>query len=234
MMEPTDLSSQKNLLPNELPRLLIAMLRGIEDPVNVISPDYRVIWANGHVLRHIGRRLDQVQGRLCYDLYFRRTEVCELCPVKEVFVSSKACVKEKWIPDPKGSGHWKEVHAYPIHDQSGKVVSAIRIGFDITDRKRRQSRRTRYIESLEKALRDVTAGRTQLKRGDDDSREFNLTDRELEVLGLMAEGMTNAEIARVLCVSPHTVKSHVVHIFNKLGVNDRTQAAVKAARLELI
>ncbi|MCP3951656.1 MAG: hypothetical protein GY697_05475 [Desulfobacterales bacterium] len=60
--------------------------------------------------------------------------------------------------------------------------------------------------------------------------ETDLTDREIEVLRLMAEGATNTEIAVILSISPHTVKSHVVHIFNKLGVNDRTQAAVWATR----
>jgi DNA-binding NarL/FixJ family response regulator len=61
-----------------------------------------------------------------------------------------------------------------------------------------------------------------------------LTDRELEVLRLLARGETNAEISCHLGISPHTVKSHVIHIFNKLGVNDRTQAAVWAARHQLI
>ena len=200
----------------------------------MISPEYEVIWANEIILKYIALELDEIRGRRCYELYFNRNDVCDLCPVREAFATSKPCVKEKWIRGPKGAGHWREVHAYPIHDESGKVVSAIRIGFDITDRKRRQSRRTRYIESLEKALRDATGGRSPRRGAGDYTDGMSLTDRELEVLALMAEGLTNAEIARVLCLSPHTVKSHVVHIFNKLGVNDRTQAAVKAARLHLI
>ena len=61
-----------------------------------------------------------------------------------------------------------------------------------------------------------------------------LTDRELEVLRLLSRGETNAEISCHLGISPHTVKSHVIHIFNKLGVNDRTQAAVWAARHQLV
>ena len=61
-----------------------------------------------------------------------------------------------------------------------------------------------------------------------------LTTREIEVLRLLAEGFTNGEISDMLTISPHTVKSHVIHIFNKLGVNDRTQAAVWAAKSNLI
>lgn len=57
-----------------------------------------------------------------------------------------------------------------------------------------------------------------------------LTGREREVLGLVARGLTNKEIARELSVSPATVKAHVERIIAKLGVSDRTQAAVLAAR----
>ena len=57
-----------------------------------------------------------------------------------------------------------------------------------------------------------------------------LTDRELEVLRLVATGMNNREIASVLFVAESTVKTHVEHIIGKLGVSDRVQAAVWAAR----
>ena len=61
-----------------------------------------------------------------------------------------------------------------------------------------------------------------------------LTERELEVLKLVAEGATNVEIAERLAISSHTVKSHIVNMFNKMGVNDRTQAAVIATRHNII
>jgi DNA-binding NarL/FixJ family response regulator len=57
-----------------------------------------------------------------------------------------------------------------------------------------------------------------------------LTVREAEVLELVAQGMTNKEIARQLEISPATVKAHVERIIAKLGVADRTQAAVVATQ----
>jgi len=61
-----------------------------------------------------------------------------------------------------------------------------------------------------------------------------LTKRELEVLRLLAKGMSNPEIAESLSISHHTVKSHVTHIYDKLGVNDRALAAVWASLHKLI
>jgi DNA-binding CsgD family transcriptional regulator len=56
-----------------------------------------------------------------------------------------------------------------------------------------------------------------------------LSRREIEVLSMIAEGMTNKKIADVLGVSPHTVKNHAAHIFSKLNVEDRTSAVLLAA-----
>jgi NarL family two-component system response regulator LiaR len=61
----------------------------------------------------------------------------------------------------------------------------------------------------------------------------NLTPREVEVLKLLSQGQTNPQIARKLLFSVSTVKAHVRSILNKLGVSDRTQAAVRAIEFRL-
>ena len=61
-----------------------------------------------------------------------------------------------------------------------------------------------------------------------------LSPREFEVLQLMAEGAANPEIAKRLHISMSTVKTHVTHIFGKLGVGSRTQAIVRARELKLV
>jgi hypothetical protein len=52
--------------------------------------------------------------------------------------------------------------------------------------------------------------------------QYDLSPREIQVLRYLAEGASNPEISEALNISPHTVKSHVIHIFNKINVNDRT------------
>jgi DNA-binding NarL/FixJ family response regulator len=61
-----------------------------------------------------------------------------------------------------------------------------------------------------------------------------LTQRESEVLRQLAHGLTNKEIAQSLTISYETVKEHVQHILRKIGVSDRTQAAVWAVRKGLV
>jgi DNA-binding NarL/FixJ family response regulator len=64
-----------------------------------------------------------------------------------------------------------------------------------------------------------------LRQGSD-----NLTERQTEVLALIAVGATNDEIADKLCISPHTVKTHLYKIFKKINVPNRVQAALWAAK----
>jgi DNA-binding NarL/FixJ family response regulator len=61
-----------------------------------------------------------------------------------------------------------------------------------------------------------------------------LTQREYEVLKLITMGESNTEIAKELNISVHTAKAHVCSILQKMGVNDRVQAAVKAVRQDII
>ena len=99
-------------------------------------------------------------------------------------------------------------------------------------------------EQLADAVRKAAAGEAVLHprvaarvvrelhgaRRDEPNVFHELSDRELEVLKLIAEGMNNAEIAGRLYVSEKTVKSHVSNILSKLHLVDRTQAAVYAWR----
>ena len=61
-----------------------------------------------------------------------------------------------------------------------------------------------------------------------------LTAREAEVLRLVADGLTNRDIARRLTLTEATVKSHLVHVFTKLDVGSRTAAVAKATELGMV
>lgn len=71
---------------------------------------------------------------------------------------------------------------------------------------------------------------------DNQTEEFHepLTQRELEVLELIAVGQSNQELAQSLSIAVTTVKTHVVHILSKLGVKNRTHAVARARALNLV
>jgi DNA-binding NarL/FixJ family response regulator len=75
-----------------------------------------------------------------------------------------------------------------------------------------------------RAAREILAERTPR------APESNLSPRELDVLRLVARGLPNKRIARELAISEKTVKGHLTNIFQRLGVDDRTQAALWAQR----
>lgn len=107
-------------------------------------------------------------------------------------------------------------------------------------------------ETLLEAIRAVAAGGTYLyaplvsdiaREGMRKSKSLNndapgllepLTERELEILRLMASGIGNREIAAALALREGTVKNHVSSIFSKLGVTDRTKAVLRALAADLV
>jgi DNA-binding NarL/FixJ family response regulator len=77
---------------------------------------------------------------------------------------------------------------------------------------------------------DAKVARTLLARQTERSSDTLLSDREREVLTLVADGLANKQIARSLGISERTVKSHLTSVFQRIGVSDRTQAALWAER----
>ncbi|MBC7810245.1 MAG: response regulator transcription factor [Burkholderiales bacterium] len=121
--------------------------------------------------------------------------------------------------------------------EDGSVVGAIRagaIGYLLKDTE---------AEELIRAIKAAAGGQVQLspKAAARLMREVRvpdspeaLTERETEVLRLLAEGKANKEIALVLSIGEKTVKTHVSNILQKLNVSSRTQAALYAVRVGLV
>lgn len=89
-------------------------------------------------------------------------------------------------------------------------------------------------EELLQAVRAAAQGMTVLDARFAESRQEHLTGRELDVLTRIAHGQSNREIAADLGLGEETIKTHVSNVLAKLGVSDRTQAAVHALRRGLV
>ena len=128
--------------------------------------------------------------------------------------------------------------AYDNPTYVARAVSWDAMGFLLKDAPREQ-----LLEAIRKAARGEAAWtRDELRRVTgalatprlNSDVEVPLTRRESEVLKQLALGLTNKEIAQSLEISYETVKEHVQHILRKIGVSDRTQAAVWAVRNDLV
>lgn len=100
------------------------------------------------------------------------------------------------------------------------------------------------VDDLLEAVRQAAAGGTLMPAAvashvlqhfrQEPPSSYNLTPREQEVLELMTEGLSQREIAERLFVSPHTVNTHVQHLYAKLQVHSGIEAVVKAVREKLV
>ena len=128
-----------------------------------------------------------------------------------------------------------------VHNEIEYLMKAIEIGVDGYILKDSES------SELKKAINLIIGGESYIQpklipalnkrlvtRDIDKDKINSLTDRELEVLIQVANGMFNKEIATTLNISERTVKNHVSNIFKKIGVSDRTQAAVFAIKNDIV
>jgi len=212
-----------------------ALFSSIRAPFGIFDRERRIVWINKSMA--FIHRCDQEKaiGRLCNETLQGCGHLCGDCPLTEAVSQGRTQVRETWMDVPGAGKRWGEVQAYPVRDHEKKVSAVIVIVFETTASKQALQQQKSYTELLEQQLRrkENGPGSVSLKNGDV-TLSVKLSRREADVLRLVTEGYTNVQIAEVLNISAHTVKSHVNSLFNKLGVNDRTQAAVLAARNHLI
>lgn len=184
-------------------------LEGIQTPAGLFGRDHRILWMNNAMgLVHRCKPRHAI-GTPCHDTLKNCSTECVDCCMTEVIRTGRMVVTETSIRMPDGETRYGDLHSYPVRGDDHEIVAIFVIAFDTT----------RHV-----------LGRQQ----ETVAQDSPLSPRETEVLRLMAEGYTNTQISDVLDISAHTVKTHVTSVFNKLGVNDRTQAAVMAVRQQLI
>lgn len=123
----------------------------------------------------------------------------------------------------------EEKATFPVYDRHGNIVKTVSIDVDSDLLQQQISVNETKIQELLSRLSSLEPRQNADLDAANSALPAPLTARELEVLRLIALGATNREISIDLQISPHTVKSHVIHIFNKIGVNRRPQASAWGA-----
>lgn len=92
----------------------------------------------------------------------------------------------------------------------------------------------KLLDHLRLTIVDSSDSRSTTWRMEDAPSRQSLSPRETEVLQLIAQGLTNKEIANELVIAPSTAKRHTVNIYNKLGVSNRAEATALAYELGVV
>ena len=202
----------------------------IADDHSVVRQGLRMFLSSDPELEIVGEARDGAEAvRLARQLRPDVVLMDLLMPVMDGIAATAAIRRE--VPD-------TEVVALTSVLEDAAVVDAVRagaIGYLLKDTDAHELRR---------AIKAAAAGQVQLSpqaaarllrevRTPEKSAE-PLTERETDVLRLLAQGKSNKEIARELHIAEQTVKTHVSHVLDKLGVPSRTQAALYAIRVGLV
>lgn len=104
------------------------------------SPNLTISWANPAAAISVNRKLDEISGLHCYEIWHQRSEPCEECPVLKTFTTGQKQTIEKETPD----GLTFELHSYPVFGNQNKIIGVVEIGYDVTIRKNFE-KRMRYF-----------------------------------------------------------------------------------------
>jgi len=143
-------------------------------------------------------------------------QIVTRCPHSHIIILTSFGEEDKVLPAVRAGAH-----GYLLKDITpGDLVQAIRAAY---------AGRAQLHPDVAQKLMAAVAGASPSGRNSEPTTDA-LTEREREVLRLLAGGLNNRQIAGVLVIGETTVKSHVSSILNKLGLEDRTQAAIYALR----
>jgi DNA-binding NarL/FixJ family response regulator len=150
-----------------------------------------------------------------------------LMPVMDGLAATAAIRRE--LPD-------TEVVALTSVLEANSVVEAVRagaIGYLLKDTEAHELRRVIKAAAMGQVQLSPEAVRRLMHEVVTPNHASPLTERETAVLRLLVQGLSNKEIAQALMIGQQTVKTHVAHILDKLGLASRTQAALYAVRIGL-
>jgi len=202
----------------------------IADDHSVVRQGLRMFLGTDGELEIVGEARDGSEAlRMALELQPDVVLMDLLMPVMDGIQATAAIRRE--APD-------VEVIALTSVLENAAVVDAVRagaIGYLLKDTEAHELRRAiKAAAAGQVELCPEAAARLLREVRTPDRNPEALTERETEVLRLLAQGMSNCEIAHALIIGEQTVKSHVSHILAKLGVPSRTQAALYAIRVGLV
>lgn len=203
----------------------------IVDDHPLVRAGLRAITAHDQDVRVVGEAAD---GRSAIDLVGRLAPDVVLMDLSMPGIDGVEAIRQLTCTNPAAV---VVLTSYPDHDRVTAALDAGAVGYLLKDSDRQTLLRAIHDAAaghapidprVTRALLPGGASRACVETAPDRPEEPPLSAREQEVLGLVAKGMANKQIARSLGISEGTVKAHVGNIFRAIGVSERTSAALWA------
>ena len=123
------------------------ILESLVDNVVYQDLEHRILWANQAACQSVGMERDDLIGRYCYDVWMKREEPCENCPLSQAMEAGRICEGEQHTAD----GRLWSVRGYPVRDVGGNISGGIEISQDITERRRAEEVKQKVEAQLAQA-----------------------------------------------------------------------------------
>ncbi len=215
--------------------LELVLLKSIRDPLGLFGLDFSIKWVNKAMAFIHQCKPEDMIGKNCYFDFCKNSSSCCQCPIISVRDNGRTFITERYLDFPDGKRRWGKIRAYPIRNDNKDLIAVLILIIETTNIHEELQGKKEYVNYLSDIINTIT-GKNKKNKIIRENIKFavDMSSREIEVLRLLTEGYTNTKISGMLSISNNTVKRHVDNIFNKLGVNDRTQAAVLAIRNKII
>lgn len=214
--------------------LLNNIFANTADGVFVVNEDQRIIYWNQAAQEMLGYADHEVMDQLCYKILRgcddKGQAICRHhCSVAMTALEGRAVTNyDLAVQTSEGALRWINVSiltiALPAVESEAVVVHLFR---DATKTKQNEQFITHIFNTVEQHQPDPPAPPV-------DPQLDILTEREREILALLAKGLTTANIAKSLSISPTTVRNHIQNLLHKLNVHSRLEAVTYALEHELI
>lgn len=220
---------------------IAALVGGIKtaDGMFCVDSDQQIVYWSDTAEALLGYRGEEVLGKQCHDVLCGRDaqnhRFCRKnCPVVANARRGRATPDYDVLSQRKdGSDVWVNVSVLVLKGPRARRPYVMHLLRDVTERRRVERLARRAME----ALYELSPGLEGEVAEPPDTRPTPspaLSSREMQVLRLLALGLSTEEIAENLGISPVTARNHVTHVVSKLGAKSRLQAVVFASRRRLI
>jgi PAS domain S-box-containing protein len=135
--------------------MLESMAANIGAGLTIIGTDYRILWANQVLTETHGHQ--NLEKSLCYTVFDKSGAICPGCGVKKIFeTNAKVDRHDYHIKRGGNDDKWIELIATPVKNKEGKVIAALELAVDVTERKRLQTKLAEYSQQLEEIVEKRT------------------------------------------------------------------------------